>query len=121
MNTSFDPAPYREGLRKRALRKRKLTAERAKRAKEFLPDLVAAFCSVDPKIEKIVLFGSLARGVPEREDFDIDIAVRTKRYFALVTWALKQEWKIDVVDLDELEGTSLNDVEEKGLTLFERK
>lgn len=116
----FDPLPYREVLRKRAALERRRIIRRAARAKDFLPALVAAFRNIDPGIEKIVLFGSLARGTPRREGFDIDVAVRTKRYFALVSWAFKQEWKIDVVDIDELEGTSLEGIEAKGKTLYEK-
>lgn len=121
MKTRFDPAPYREGLRKRWLLKEKRIAERSEQAREFLHELVGAFREIDPGVRKIVLFGSLARGVPDRENFDIDVAVRTSKYLSLVAWALKQDWKIDVVDLDEVGGTSLNDVESKGITLYEKK
>jgi predicted nucleotidyltransferase len=121
LKSRFDPAPFRKGLAKRALERKERISDRYARAKTFLPELVDSFRMIDPEIKKIVLFGSLAKSVPRREDFDIDVAVRSEKYFSLVAWALKQEWKIDVVDLDELEGTSLDEIESRGITLYEKK
>lgn len=94
-------------------------AERAGRARAFLPVLVSAFCQIDPDIRKILLFGSLAKGMPDREGFDIDIGVRSSRYLRLVAWALDQEWKIDVVNIDDTAGTIVEGLESTGRTLYE--
>jgi len=116
---SFDPAPYREGMQRRAEESRMRIAERAGRARAFLPVLVSAFCQIDPDIRKILLFGSLAKGMPDREGFDIDIGVRSSRYLRLVAWALDQEWKIDVVNIDDTAGTIVEGLESTGRTLYE--
>lgn len=119
-SASFDPAPFREGLRKRNARYQQALGYRIQEAQAFLPTLVNAFLSIDPDIEKIVLFGSLARGEPRSLEFDIDVAVRSKRYLKLVSWTLDQKWKIDLVDLDELSDTSLEGVEKTGVVLYEK-
>jgi len=119
-SASFDPVPFREGLRKRNARYRQALEYRIQEARAFLPTLVNAFLSIDPDIEKIVLFGSLARGEPRTLEFDIDLAVRSKKYLKLVSWTLDQKWKIDLVDLDELSDTLLADVEKTGVILYEK-
>jgi predicted nucleotidyltransferase len=116
---SFDPRPFREGAERRAGEREKRIAERAARARAFLPRLTAALREIDPEIEKIVLFGSLAKGTPKSEDFDIDIAVRSSRYLKIVSWALDQEWKIDVADLDSVDRTILHGIEQGGEALYE--
>jgi predicted nucleotidyltransferase len=117
---TFDPLPYRAGWKKRSREVQKRVEERFACAQKFLPELVRSFLAIDPELQKIILFGSLARGIPKREDFDIDIGVRSDRYFALVGWALRQEWKIDVVDLDSISESFLEDIESKGVVLYEK-
>ncbi|HOV37549.1 MAG TPA: nucleotidyltransferase domain-containing protein [Spirochaetales bacterium] len=117
---TFDPSPYRDGWKKRSREVQKRIEERFARVQEFLPELIRSFLAIDPELQKIILFGSLARGMPKREDFDIDIGVRSDRYFALVGWALRQEWKIDVVDLDSISESFLEDIESKGVVLYEK-
>lgn len=119
-STPFDPAPFREGLRKRNARYQQSLGYRIQEARAFLPALVNAFLSIDPDIDKIVLFGFLARGEPRSLEFDIDVAVRSKRYLKLVSWTLDQKWKIDLVDLDELSDTFLVGVKKTGVVLYEK-
>jgi len=74
--------------------------EAVREAKRFLPELVRAFRALDPEIRAIVLFGSLGEGTVRGEHLDIDIAVRPGRYRKLVAWALDQDFRIVVLDLD---------------------
>lgn len=117
---SFDPAPYREGLKRRRARYEQALEERIREAHAFLKELVEAFRTIDPDVQKIVLFGSLAWGKPKRLDFDIDVAVRSERYLKLVSWTLDQTWKIDLVDLDQVSGSVLEGLEETGVVLYEK-
>jgi len=104
----------RRDIRRRARRIR----EREKRAGAFLPTLVRAFRDIDPDIERIVLFGSLARGGVRTEHFDIDVAVRSGRYLRLVAWALDQEFKIDVIDLDDARECIAERIRSEGQVLY---
>jgi predicted nucleotidyltransferase len=117
---AFDPSPFRAVIARKRQRRLAETSRRVRRAREFLAVIVDAFIRIDPAIDRIVLFGSLARGIPRSINFDIDIAVRSERYLQLVAWALDQEWKIDVVDLDSLDGTILRGVDAKAELLYER-
>jgi predicted nucleotidyltransferase len=94
--------------------------ERIRQAYAFLKELVKAFRTLDPEVEKIVLFGSLAKGKPKSLDFDIDVAVRSSRYLKLVSWTLDQPWKIDLVDLDEVSESLLAGLEDTGVVLYEK-
>jgi predicted nucleotidyltransferase len=116
----FDPEPYRKEWKKRSDWADRQNEERFAEAMEFLPKLVASFREIDPDLDKIILFGSLAKGKPKRADFDIDVAVRSDRYFRMVAWALDQVWKIDVVDLDAIGNTILSHIESEGRTLYEK-
>jgi predicted nucleotidyltransferase len=89
----FEPEPFRAGLAERERKRRADVEERAGRAREFLAKIRDAFIDIDPDIRTIVLFGSLARGIPRRGNFDIDIGVRSTRYLGLVSWALDQQMK----------------------------
>lgn len=72
----FDPGPFRQGLAKRERKRLQACAARMGKAREFLPMIRLAFLEIDPELRIIVLFGSLARGIPRRVNFDIDIGVR---------------------------------------------
>ncbi|MDP3177729.1 MAG: nucleotidyltransferase domain-containing protein [Spirochaetaceae bacterium] len=117
----FDLSRYRAAAERREGRRKAAKAERREKALAFLPRIREAFLEIDPEVKAILLFGSLARGEPEREGFDIDIAVRSERYLGLVSWALRQEWKIDVVDLDTIAGTPLVGLEKESEVLYERQ
>lgn len=117
---SFDAERYRPALVKKRQRRVARTLARVQTAREFIPVIVDSFLRIDPAIDRIILFGSLARGIPERLDFDIDIGVRSGRFLKLVAWALDQEWKIDVVDIDSLDGSILQGIDSRAEILYER-
>ena len=117
----FDPEPFRRGLESRNAQRQVRIEERAARARAFLPRIRDAFLEIDPDMRRLVLFGSLAKGLPNHEDFDIDVAVSSSRYLRLVAWALDQEWKVDVIDLDGIAGTFLEDIEDQAEVLYEKR
>ncbi len=85
--------------RQRAKRALQL-AERVDEAHREVGRLVAEFRRIDPELERVVLFGSLARSSVTRLSFDIDLAVSTRRYLELLGPALASPFKVDLVDLD---------------------
>lgn len=86
-----------------------------------LEKLKRDFLEIDPDIEKIILFGSLAEGNIKSIRFDIDIAVKSKKYYQLVGKALQSEFKIDVVDLDTIHNKIKNNILEKGKIIYEKR
>lgn len=79
------------------------------------------FLEIDPDIEKIILFGSLLEDGIESTRFDIDIAVKSKKYYQLVSKALQSEFKIDVVDLDTIHSKIKKNILEKGKVIYEKR
>lgn len=79
------------------------------------------FLEIDPDIEKIILFGSLAEDNIKSIRFDIDIAVKSKKYYQLVGKALQSEFKIDVVDLDTIHNKIKNNILERGRIIYEKR
>jgi len=116
----FDPKPYRQGMKNRAEKGRLETERRATEARDFLPIIREAFLAIDPDLRRLVLFGSLARGIPTSEHFDIDLGVRSDKYLKLVAWSLNQEWKIDVIDLDAVDGSILDGIESQAEIIYEK-
>jgi hypothetical protein len=60
--------------------------------------LVARFREIDPELGRIVLFGSLAHGVPRNPDFDIDLSFEGTEYYRCVAEALNSRFKVDLID-----------------------
>jgi len=84
--------------------------------------LVGEFRALDPAIEKIVLFGSLARKDVTSPDFDIDLAVACskERYLAIVARALDSPFKVDVVDLAVADDRIKTSIARDGVVLYEK-
>ena len=83
--------------------------------------LVDRFLEIDPDIEKIVLFGSLAEGKVLSLHFDIDLAVRSEKYLQLVSCGLKSYFRVDVVDLATVQAHIRRSIENYGKILYEKK
>jgi predicted nucleotidyltransferase len=84
--------------------------------------LVGEFRALDPSIEKIVLFGSLARKDITSPDFDIDLAVACskERYLAIVALALDSPFQVDVVDLAVADDRIKASIARDGVVLYEK-
>lgn len=72
--------------------------ERSRAALAEVERLVRRFREIDPDLGRIVLFGSLARGVPRSPRFDIDLSFEGREYYRCVAEALESEFKVDLVD-----------------------
>src|SRR6266545_5459346 len=83
--------------------------------------LVSKFLTADPTIDKIILFGSLARGDVSLPDFDIDLAVScsAESFLTLVAIALDSPFPVDVVDLATADDRIKAAVAQEGVVLYE--
>ena len=90
-------------------------------AHEEVQRLLAQFLEVDPGIETIVLFGSLAEDNVFSIHFDIDLAVRSEKYLQLVGCGLKSSFQVDVIDLDHVADHIKSSIEKYGEILYEKK
>ena len=95
--------------------------EKIRTAHQEVRRLVAQFLEIDPAIETIVLFGSLAEDRVFSIDFDIDLAVRSEEYLQLVGCGLKSSFRVDVVDLDHVADPIKSSIEKYGKILYEKK
>jgi predicted nucleotidyltransferase len=89
-----------ERNRRRRAKRAVLLAARVDEANREIDRLVAEFRRIDPELDRIVLFGSLARSRVTRLSFDIDLAVSSRRYLELLGPALASPFKVDLVDLE---------------------
>lgn len=80
--------------------------------------LVELFRSVDPKLRRVILFGSLARKNVKRLEFDIDIAVECDRFMDLLGIAMESDFKVDLIDLDTASPYIVRSVEREGVELY---
>ncbi len=88
--------------RRNRLAREKRTAEIATRREAAWAEvhrLLHRFHEIDSGVDRLIVFGSLARDDMKRPDFDIDIAVRSERYLELLGPALESRFKVDLVDL----------------------
>lgn len=95
--------------------------EKIREAKAEVQRLVCQFREIDPAIETIVLFGSLAEGDVFSTHFDIDLAVRSEEYLKLVGCGLKSSFPVDVADLDHVAEPIRASIEKYGKILYEKK
>ena len=95
--------------------------EKIREAMEEVQRLVNRFLEIDPAIETIALFGSLAEGDIFSLNFDIDLAVRSEEYLKLVGCGLKSSFPVDVVDFDHVAEPIRASIEKYGKILYEKK
>ena len=99
----------------------KLIKRRIREAEEEVQRLAVEFLEIDPAIEKIILFGSLAEENVFSSHFDIDLAVRSEQYIKLVSCGLNSSFQVDVVDLDYVTAPIRASIEKYGKTVYEKK
>ena len=95
--------------------------KRAEKAIKEIEKLKEDFLNIDENIDKIILFGSLAENSIESIDFDIDLAVRSDKYYQLTAAALKSEFKVDVVDLDNVHERIKQSILKYGKVIYEKR
>jgi predicted nucleotidyltransferase len=93
-------------------------SERLDRARSEAERLAGAFRAADPRIDRVVLFGSVATGDIGNRDFDIDLAVSSAAYLRLVSIALDSDFRVDVVDLGNVRPAIREAIEREGKVLY---
>jgi len=103
------------------LRDKQLAASKATRLEKALLEatrLSEILLAVDPGIQTIILFGSVARKEPVSDHFDIDIAVRGSTRFALLeAEAISPEYPVDLVQLEYASQRMQENIEREGIRL----
>jgi len=94
--------------------------ERIVKAFEEIEQLKRDFLRIDHEMGRMILFGSLAEDRIENMDFDIDIAVKSDKYYQLVARALESEFKVDVVDLETVHDSIKRNILENGRVIYEK-
>lgn len=111
-----------ESERRRERERRAAVTGRVALALAEVERLVGEFRALDPAIEKIVLFGSLARKDVTSLGFDIDLAVACskERYLAIVARALGSPFRVDVIDLAAADDRIKASIARDGVVLYEK-
>ncbi len=89
-------------------------------ALEEVKKLKEDFIKIDPDIEMMILYGSLAEERIRSIHFDIDIAVKSNKYFQLVGRALQSRFKIDLVDLEVVDERIKKSIFKYGRFIYEK-
>ena len=100
---------------------RKRIKDKILQAMSEIERLKKDFLEIDPALEKIILFGSLAEGEINSIGFDIDIAVKSKKYYQLVGKALQSEFKVDIIDLDTIHKKIKDNILKTGRIIYEKR
>ena len=110
----------REIKRENECEKREIK-NRINQAAEEIERLKVDFLKIDKNMKIMILFGSLAEDNIKALDFDIDIAVKSKKYYQLVSRALESEFKIDVIDLDVIHKEIKKSIIKNGKVIYEKR
>jgi predicted nucleotidyltransferase len=109
-------------LLKRDRREKRRIERREKAAWSEIERLVARFREIDPDLQRVILFGSLARETVRSVNFDIDLAVQcaADRFLLLVAAGLESEFRVDVIDLASIDEIFCASILEEGMVLYEK-
>jgi predicted nucleotidyltransferase len=110
-------------LLKRDQRTQRQIERRIEAARTEIDKLLAQFLEIDPALQKVILFGSLAKQTIRSADFDIDLAVQCSpdKFLLLVGAALDSDFKVDVVDLASVSQTFRQFISKDGIVLYEKR
>ncbi len=110
-------------LIKKDARAQKRLQQRIDDAQEEIKNLLAHFLEIDPDLQQVILFGSLAKGTVTSPGFDIDLAIRCTgdKYFSLVGAALDSDFKVDLLDLDAVDDVFRTFILKDGIVLYEKR
>ena len=72
----------------------------------------------DIEVKRVVLFGSLAEGVPRRLDFDIDLAIDGGDIYLAMDAADASEIRVDLLDMNRISEHIRARIAAKGIVLY---
>ena len=99
---SFDPRPYARHFRALNEAEAKAISARAIEAHKEARRLAALILEADHDVVSVILFGSLAEGMPSRKEFDIDLALDGGDLYKALDITEVSSFDVDVVRLDLL-------------------
>lgn len=104
-------------------RTQRQTERRIEAAQIELDKLLAQFLEIDPALQTVILFGSLAGQRVRSAEFDIDLAVRCSpdKFLLLVGATLDSDFKIDLIDLTSTSQTFRQFILAEGVVLYEKQ
>ncbi len=105
-------------VKREAEREEAFIRHRVSRAFDEIETLKIDFLNIDPDLRAMILFGSLAENRVKSIHFDIDIAVKSKKYYQLVGRALQSEFKVDVIDLETIHESIKMSIEKYGRLIY---
>ena len=114
---TFDPEPYAAGIRRRNEEERARIERRLLEARAEANRLSSELRRSDPSIKRVMLFGSVARGNPFHEKFDIDLALDGGDLHAALDITEASSFKVDLVSLTLLPEGMRRAVRERGIEL----
>ena len=79
------------------------------------------FQKADPCLERIILFGSLARDNVKRPDFDIDLSFEGVEYYLCAAIALDSPFKVDLVDYRNARDYIKEEIDKYGKVIYDSK
>ena len=72
-------------------------------------------------MKRVVLFGSLAEGVPRRLDFDIDLAMDGGDIYMAMDVAAASAIRVDLLDMNRVSEHMRARIAAKGIVLYRRE
>lgn len=100
---------------------RRAMEKRVQEAWKEVAALVGVFKTIDPKLERIVLFGSLSRGTPSNPNFDIDLSFEGDKYYRCVSACLNSPFSVDLVDYRSAGAHIKEAIDRDGKVIYERE
>ena len=113
----FDPGPYAAHYRAENEEEKRKTLSRYDTALEEARRLARRIKETDSSVRRVILFGSMAEGVPRNPDFDIDIALDGGDAYRAMDVTDESPYEVDVVELALLPAHVRKRILEKGIVL----
>lgn len=114
---AFDAEAYARGIRRLNAAERERMAVRLTRARDEAERLARALRAADAGISRVLLFGSVARGDPRDERFDIDLCIDGGDLYKALDVVGDSPFSVDLVELRLLSAGMRELVEEGGIEL----
>lgn len=114
---SFDPGPYAAHYRAENEEEKRRTRARYEAALEEARNLARRIKAADSSVRRVILFGSMAEGIPRNPNFDIDIALDGGDAYRAMDITDESPYEVDVVELRLLPQHVRERILEKGIAL----
>ncbi len=96
-------------------------ARRLLEARKEAGRLAEALGKADPRVRKVILFGSVAAGNARSERFDIDLGLLGGEQLALMSITEESSFSVDLVDLEAVSPGFRELVERRGEVLYDAR